>query len=262
VSLFLLSGLYNRALAQPEDSECLFEFNKAYSINESGLQQLEQAQKYVEQNRYQDAAERYQLAIDLLQQSIDHYNKLPVLALDCSATNLSIAQNNIQLALENLNWAKSSIAGLDCVKAVNELESLSNLASEYYYDHKDPASAKRTIGDALVKSEQIKNDGICQGDYRELLVEQHHYAKSIADSLEKRSRFDSCAEHIKAADAADQQARKAVLTKNISRARLLWQQAQKHAREGLTANVCDGLYLKRLQNLKLNADQQLGKYRN
>lgn len=250
-------GICDVSPAQPEDSECLFEFNKAYATSESGMQQLDSAQQYVMENRYTDAAEHYQLAISLLQQSIDHYNKLPTLALDCSATNLNIAQNNTRLALENLEWAKMLNSGLDCVKAIDELESLSGLASEYYYGQRDPVAARNAINDALSMSARIEDDGICTGEYAELLNEQTRYAQTIADALQKRSRFDRCADSIKAADAAERLAQKAVSAKNTSQARLNWQQVQKHAAEGLNAGVCDGLYLKRLQNLKINADRHL-----
>ncbi|MBN1378027.1 MAG: hypothetical protein JXA04_02195 [Gammaproteobacteria bacterium] len=255
----LYCALLGTVSAQPEDSECLFEFNKAYSIYESGMQQLETAQQYAEKNHFLEAAERYQLAIDLLQQSIDDYHKLPKAARDCSATNLSIAKNNIQLAQENLNWAKFSINGLDCLKAVNELESLCNLSSKYYYDHRDSVSAQRTISEALSMSEQLKNDGICQGEYQDLLLAQDQYAKRIADALQKRGRFDACLDSIKSAEKAEQQARKAITEKNPSQARLMWQETEKRAGEGIAKNICDGLYLKQLQNLKTYAERQLEK---
>lgn len=257
ILVFLSIGICSVSSAQPEDSECLFEFNKAYATNESGIQQLDLAQQYVTENRYPDAAVQYQLAISLLQQSIDHYNKLPTLALDCSAANISIAQNNARLALENLEWAKTLNSGLDCVKAIDELESLSSLASKYYYEQRDPVAARNTINDALLMAAQIENDGICPGEYAELLNEQTRYAQTVANALQNRSRFDRCADSIKAADAAERLAQKAASVKNTSQARLNWQQVQKHAGDGLNAEVCDGLYLKRLQNLKINADRHL-----
>lgn len=258
---FLLSCLGNvlcvTVYAQEEGTECLFEFNNAYSINESGKQQLELAQQQAEANHFQEATKHYQLAIDLLRQSIERYRNLPQLALDCSPTNLSIAKNNAALASDSLEWAESSLNGLDCLKQINEIESLSNLASEYYYDHNDPASAKRTIHDALGMADNIRNGGTCQDDYLTLLNEQQRFAEKIADSLNKRSRFDNCVEYIKSAESAATRARKAAAEKKSAQARTDWQQVEQQAGDGIQSGVCDGLYLKRLENLKNYATRQL-----
>lgn len=253
----MLTVVFSPVIAQTEDSDCLYEFNKAFALNESGMQQIETAQKHVGENNYQSAREYYAHAIDLLQQSYDDYTTLSTRALDCSPTNLSIAKNNALLTKENLDWAKSSINGLECLKAINELESISNLASEYYYEHNDPNSAKRTANDALALAEQIKRDAICQGEYRELLIEQQKFAQNIFDALANRSDYDRCIALIKSAASEEEIARKAEIENNRAASRVHWQKTHKLANEGINAGVCEGLYLKRLQNMKAFAGRQL-----
>lgn len=240
------------ARAEIEATECLFEFNKAYSWSEAGLEQLRTAQSRVAEGHTDSAAEHYRRSVDLLQKSIEHYRDLPELAFDCSAANLSIARNNLRIARDNVQHAQEEFAGLDCLKALDELESLSSLASEYYHRHRDPASARQSAADALALADAIEHDGLCTGDYAADLAARRDYARQIADALETRGRYDRCMELVKQAAADYDRARQ-----SAGANRAAWQQVVQTADQALQSGACDEPYRKELQTVRSRALEKL-----
>ena len=234
---------------QTEDSDCIFEFNKAYELAQSASQSLTDGEKFAAQSHFTTAREHYQSAIDLLQQALHQYESLPRLARDCSPTNLTIAKNNIRLARENLEWAKSAIGGLDCLQALNQVESLSNLASEYYYQQQDVTSAQQSAQDALQLVASTAADNTCRGEYADLLSEQKKNALQIANSLNERAKYDKCVARLEELTAAAQQASLAADSVTA------WAAVGERAEATLDAQLCTGGYLDKLKQIKKQAQQ-------
>lgn len=257
VPALLILLLCQFGAAEAAGTECMFEFNKAYSWNEGGEEQLELARQHTARREIQAARERYQQAIALLQKSIDHYEQLPDLAFDCSPTNLSIARNNIRIARENLELARDSLAGLDCAKALDELESLTNLASEYYYEHDDPRSARQSAQDAVGLADSIAEQGICTGTHREALAEQTRYARKVANSLRKRSGYDRCIQLLDRARRSQEQAGRADPERDAGAARQAWRRALDDAQEAVDSGACEDAYRDSAVDLRRRARQRL-----
>ena len=77
--------------------------------------------------------------------------------------------------------------------------------------------------------------------------------------MEKRGRFDSCMTFLTSAEAAERQARIADEDKNKMLSQLKWQETLQQTNNAISASVCDGLYLKRLQNLQVVSKRRLDK---
>lgn len=245
------------AAAEEVSTECLFEFNRAYSWNQSGKEQLNLAQQQAAQLNVEAARERYEQAVTLLERSIEQYEQLPELAFDCSPANLSIARNNIRMARQNLKRARESLSGLGCLKSLDELDSLTDLASEYYYERSDPASARQSAEDAVAFAESVDQQGICTGDYRETLVEQTRYARQVADSLRQRSRYDRCVRLLEQAGRSHETARQTRSTSKRQASLQAWRKALQASETAANSGHCKGVYQDKAVELRTRAQRQI-----
>ena len=240
-----------------QESDCLYEFNKAYANNEYGTEQIQTAQEHVAANQFESAKTHYRKAIDILQEAIKQYENLPKVALDCSPANLTIAKNNIRIAQGNLQLANEALLGIDCFAEIGKLEELSLLASDYYYKHNDPESAKIAAEDALQYAETIKEKNICVGSYKESLDAQIKYARQINDSLKARAQYDRCEQGLTATLTAESKAKQSSLTGDKTKMRNSWSEVVSQADKALQDGSCRPDQRSQLQSLKQRASDKL-----
>ena len=258
----IVIGLYfvcplHASLSIADESDCLFEFNKAYALNQSGLEAFNVAQQHASEDIIDQAKRSYLQAQELLEQAITHYKSLPDLAYDCSATNLSIAKNNARTASENLELVRISMLGLECLAELESVESLANLASEYYYERQDIKSSMSSAQDALALLKQVEDKKICIGEFQEDLTAQTSYVNRIYDALNEKTKFDNCSRTLEEVLASEERAKATAFNNKKEPRRLAWQEVEKKARHGLDNNECKGIYLTQLKNVHKKANTTL-----
>ena len=188
----LFGLLANPLQAQTEDSDCVFEFNQAYELNQSASNLLDIAEQYTNQSDFKLAKKQYQLAIDLFQKVILNYRALSKPTKYCSATNISLSKDNIRLAEENLKWAQAELLGLDCLKTSNDIETLRHKALDHYHKNNDIQAAQQTIAEAQHLSNTTIQNAICKNDHQQLLIEQLQDVNMIAETIKNQNRHELC----------------------------------------------------------------------
>lgn len=240
-----------------EETDCLFEFNKAYSTNKEGIELIQLARQHAVAEQFEEAKTQYQNAIKTLQAAVEHYQNLPKIVFDCSPANLTIARNNIRIAEENIARAQESLSGMDCVRELAKLEEISRLASDYYHKNGDMLSAQATADDALKFAIEIEDSNICIGSYRDNLNAQKAYASRIADSLRARAQYETCDAAIRQTLASESAARKTAFSDDREKTRAAWQTVVKQTDDGLQLKGCQKEQVSRLRKLRQSAIDRL-----
>jgi tetratricopeptide (TPR) repeat protein len=239
------------------DSDCVFEFNKAYSTSNEGVELMQLAQQYAAAEHFEEAKSGYQNAIKTLQAAVEHYQNLPKIVFDCSPANLTIARNNIRIAEENIARAQESLSGMDCVRELAKLEEISQLASDYYHKSGDMLSAKTAADDALKFAAGIEDSNICIGSYSDNLNAQKAYANRIADSLRARAQYDTCDAAIRQTLNSEAAAKKTAYSGDREKIRASWQSVVKQTDDALQFEGCQKEQISRLRKLRQSALDRL-----
>ena len=258
--VFAVTLLTTASSVFAQETDCLYEFNKAYANNEYGTELIQAAQRYLAENQFDPAKTHYQKAIETLKQTIQQYENLPKVAFDCSPANLTIAKNNIRIAQDNLRLANESLLGIDCYAEIGKLEELSGLASDYYYKHNDPVSAQTAAQDALNFGETIKEQNICIGSYRENLDAQIKYAQKVFDSLKTRESYDKCEQDLASVLTAESRAKQTALTGDKTQMRNAWSEVYALANKALQSQGCQAIQRSQLQSIRKRADDKIKSY--
>ncbi len=229
------------------ESDCIYEFNKAFASNEAGIAALQAAEKFADNSLIKQAEQQYSQAIDLFQEAIDLYTQLPDIVHDCSATNLSIAKNNIRTANENIQLAKASSSGLRCLEKLSDVEQLNKLANDYFYKQQDIPSAQSSASDALIAIETLQNAGLCQGEYHDTLLVHQDFTRKLLSSLNSQAQHSQCDSLIRHMLERDEQARNTVDSQAI------WDEVIDTADKIINSNACDAAYTERVKRHRKQA---------
>ncbi len=240
-----------------DESDCIFEFNKAFTTNQAGLEALDVARQYYSESQYEPAREAFLEAERLFKEAIDQYQSLPEITYDCSPSNLTIAKNNTRTARQNLGIIQESLQGFECLKELTEVENLTTLASDYYHQYDDLTSSKTAAEDAIALIKSIHEKGVCIGRYRNELDTQEQFAQKTVTALQARIKFDTCNQLLGAALASEEQAKMASFSNEQQRTQQAWQEVADKTRKALNTNSCEGIYLSQLKSLDQHAQSKL-----
>lgn len=258
LNLFFLSiGISGHAISHADDSDCVYEFDQAFNLNESAREQRLLAQRRANDANFKAAETHYRNAIELFQKSINKYVNLPNQVFDCSTANLSIAKNNARIAKDQLELTKTDLIGLDCLQASRDVEALNNLSLEYYHDHKDAESSLQSIQDALDLITTTKQSAVCQGEYAQMFKELQSYTEATADTLKKRINYEQC---LVAIDDIEKSVADANLTASARIKSMNWQQIVTQIEQIMKTQQCQGRHLEELIQLKNAAIQRRKEY--
>ena len=235
------------------DTDCLYEFNNAFATNEAGGQQLNQAKEHAAEAQLDVARKLLHDAIQLLSQSIAEYRSLPDRAFDCSPSQLTIANNNIRIAEDNIQLAKNTLKSWDCLGELQQIEALNQLANDYY-QQRDTESAKTAAADALAAATQLQRAAHCEGEYADNLVLQLDYAQQFLDSIQAQQNYDQCRQLYAAVMRAEQQV---AFAQNADQRNSAWGEVLHTAQHALAADVCATTMQQQLIQLEQTATDAL-----